>query len=281
MGTVLFAYFFSVDIISHEVRNMVRQARKISPTNYYHVMMRGNNREKIFLGSKQKQYFLALLEKILIEEPVEITAYCLMDNHVHLVVKGEIDYLTKAIKRLNIRYAMYFNKEDERIGHVFQDRYRSEVILDEPYLLQVIRYVHNNPVKAGIVNHPLDYKWSSYKEYMTVSSNIISTEQKNFIMAFFPASSHLFQEFHLELDNQEYLDTQDDIQHNRIQTAKDLIANYCMAHGIAGGQQILNDQRYLKGLIKELLNATPLSHRQIAGILGISNNIVHKVSLEE
>lgn len=88
-----------------------------------------------------------------------------MDNHVHLIVKGEISNLSRAIKRLNISYAMKFNKKADRVGHVFQDRYRSEVIVDEPYLLHVTRYVHNNPIKAGIASHPWGYRWSSYQEY--------------------------------------------------------------------------------------------------------------------
>lgn len=264
-----------------EVRDTVREARKISPTKYYHIMMRGNNREKIFIYNEQKMYCMDILKSLVEEEPIEISAYCLMDNHVHLLVKGEITDLIRSIKRLNIRYAMKFNKKTDRIGHVFQDRYRSEVISDEPYLLHVIRYIHNNPVKAGMVKHPRDYRWSSYQEFFTRSAGIINAEQKKFIMVFFRDNFARFEEFHLELDYHEYLDIQEDIQYNRHQAAQRIITNYCHAKDISDEKQVLANGENLKELVKELLIGTKLSHRQIAKILGISNNIVHKVSLLE
>ena len=87
--------------------------------------MRGNNREKIFTRKDQKSYFIELLINFKKEPPVEIAAYCVMDNHVHIVIAGEIDDLSEVMKRINIKYAMKFNKEADRIGHVFQDRYGS------------------------------------------------------------------------------------------------------------------------------------------------------------
>lgn len=110
-----------------------RQARIISPTGYYHVMMRGNNREKIFIKEDQKRYLTELLRIASLEEPIEAVAYCLMDNHMHIVVKGEIEDLSQAIKKINIKYAMKYNKDTKRIGHVFQDRYRSEAVIDDKY----------------------------------------------------------------------------------------------------------------------------------------------------
>ena len=92
-----------------------------------------------------------------------------MNNHVHFVVKADPSSLAKAIKSLNIKYAMRFNQQRERIGHVFQDRYKSEDIEDDKYLMQVIRYVHINPVKAKLVKSPEEYQWSSYNEYINGS----------------------------------------------------------------------------------------------------------------
>jgi len=103
---------------------MARQARKVSPTKYYHVMMRGNNREKIFTRKDQKSYFIELLIDFKKQPPVEIAAYCVMDNHVHIVIAGEIDDLSEVMKRINIKYAMKFNKEADRIGHVSKTKYQ-------------------------------------------------------------------------------------------------------------------------------------------------------------
>ncbi len=130
---------------------MSRQARIQSPTDYYHVMMRGNNRESIFGKDEQKRFFLESLKMQGEDQTIDIVAYCIMDNHVHIVVKANIIDLAKAIKRINIKYAMNFNQKRDRIGHVFQDRFKSEAIEDDKYLIQAIRYIHNNPVAAKMV----------------------------------------------------------------------------------------------------------------------------------
>lgn len=100
------------------------------------------------------------------EGEYEIYAYCLMDNHIHLLIKEGEDTIQRSVKRIGVSYAYYFNKKYARIGHVFQDRFRSETIEDDKYLMSVVRYIHNNPVKAGIVEKALDYPWSSYHEYL-------------------------------------------------------------------------------------------------------------------
>ena len=84
-----------------------------------------------------------------------------MENHVHFIIFEGSDDLSRIMKRINTSYAYYFNKKYQRVGHVFQDRFRSEAIEKENYLLAALRYIHNNPVKAGIVSHPSQYQWSS------------------------------------------------------------------------------------------------------------------------
>ena len=260
---------------------MARQARKVSPTKYYHVMMRGNNREKIFTHKEQKLYFIELLSNYKKPQPsVEIAAYCVMDNHVHILIAGEIDDLSEVMKRINIKYAMKFNKEADRIGHVFQDRYRSEVIVNDICLLQVVRYVHNNPVKAKIVKRPEDYPWSSYREYFGYIPKVINQKQIDFIMAFFSNKIDLLKSFHQEEDHGEYLEYREEIEQSRIETAQQIIDNYRRTKNITGKKEILKNP-YLEELIKKLLDDTKLSHRKIGSLLGISNSAVHKVSLRK
>lgn len=256
---------------------MARQARKMSPTDYYHVMMRGNNRESILAAEWQKAYFTGLLHDV---ENIEIVAYCLMDNHVHIVAKGKLTDLSDAIKKINIKYAMRFNRSADRIGHVFQDRYRSEEILDDAHLLQVIRYVHNNPVKAGMIKDPERYPWSSFREYIKGTSYIASPAQMDLVMAFFAGNSKLFRQFHLGEDRGEFLDIREDVAHNRAQAAQAIIEGFCRVKGITDSKEISERAAYLEELIAELLQETKLSHRQIAKLLAISNSAVHKASLE-
>ena len=102
------------------------------------------------------------------EEKSDIYAYCLMDNHVHLLLHEEGTDIARLMKRINVSFVYYFNKKYKRVGHLFQDRFKSENVDSEDYLLAAVRYIHNNPVKAGIVNSPEKYLWSSYYDYINI-----------------------------------------------------------------------------------------------------------------
>lgn len=258
---------------------MPRQARTQSPTDYYHVMMRGNNRENIFVTDKQKEFFLDLLKKQEEDQLIDIAAYCLMDNHVHIAVKADPINLAKAIKSTNTRYAMNFNGKRNRIGHVFQDRYKSEAITDDKYLLQVIRYIHNNPIKAKMVKSLEDYNWSSYNEYAKENS-IIKTQQREFILDYFCNNVEQFIVFHKQKDNQEYLEVKEDIVKDRIEQAQEIISAYFSKKGLVEAKQVTKNPIYLEEIIRRLLRESKLTHRQIANLLEISNNVVHNISLQ-
>ncbi|MFZ7121841.1 MAG: transposase [Eubacteriaceae bacterium] len=256
---------------------MARQARAESPTGYYHIMMRGNNAEAIFEFDEQKKFFLSLLHQE--EALIEIVAYCIMNNHVHIITKCEITDLSKAIKRLNIRYAMKYNYLNNRVAHVFQDRYKSEIITSEIYLNEVIRYVHNNPVAAQIVEKAENYPWSSYNEYLR-NIKIISRKQKEFIMKLFSNNKEVFKNFHVKKDRYEYLDTKETIENIRIKNAQELITEYCEEKGITKRKQIIKNQTNLHEIVKKLLTNTKLTHRQISKLLEISSSLVHEINLQ-
>lgn len=257
---------------------MPRKARVQSPTDYYHVMIRGNNRDKIFADKNQKAYFLDCLKEQYDEGLIDIAAYCIMDNHVHLVIKAELENLSKAIKKINIKYAIRYNNHYDRIGHVFQDRFKSEIIDNQTYLLNVIRYVHNNPVKAKIVSEFNDYKWSSYREYIK-ANRIISDNQKNFILECYN-NIYQFIKFHKEVDDNEYLDIKEDIEKYRMEKAQKIILIYLNKYELTGIDELKGNRIFLIEVINDLLYKTKLSHRQIAKLLNVSNSVVHKVNLE-
>ncbi|MHB8918464.1 MAG: transposase, partial [Desulfocucumaceae bacterium] len=110
----------------------------------------------------------------------KLEAYCLMDNHVHLLINDNGNDISKVVKSINISYAYYFNKTYKRVGHLFQDRFKSEIVGDDNYLLSVSAYIHNNPLKAGIVRIPQEYKWSSFSYYRgkeNYVSGLVDTER--------------------------------------------------------------------------------------------------------
>lgn len=144
---------------------MPREARRISQTKIYHIMIRGINQQNIFADDEDHKKFMDILDRYRKKIEYEIYAYCLMGNHAHLLIKEGKEVLSNTMKRIGTSYVCWYNWQYNRKGHLFQDSYKSEPVLDDAYFLAVLRYIHQNPLKAGLTNHIESYKWSSYTEY--------------------------------------------------------------------------------------------------------------------
>ena len=143
--------------------SMPRTARIKSATGYYHIVARGIARQVLFEEDADYLFFLKTLKKCKEEEEFTILAYCLMENHFHLLLK--IDRrLDRVMNRISTTYAKYYNTKYERVGYLFQDRYKSKPVENSAYLLSAVRYIHNNPVKAGLCSVD-QYRWSSWQYY--------------------------------------------------------------------------------------------------------------------
>lgn len=165
--------------------NMPRHARKKSFTGIYHVLIRGINREKTFLDRSDFEKFVEIMARIKKETGFVLYGYCLMINHVHLLIGEGPEDISQIMKRIGTSYAMWFNKRHDRTGHLFQDRFRSECVEDDSYLLTVIRYIHQNPVKAGLVKNAEDYIWSSCRAYCSGYDNLPVLTDIDFILGLF------------------------------------------------------------------------------------------------
>lgn len=135
----------------------------------YHVTVRGNRRNDIFRDKEDFEYYLNTIEEALlyyIHYNYKVICYCLMDNHVHLMIKTDIEVLGKLMGRISAAYTRYFNKKYNYIGHLFQDRYYSELIENDIQMLETSRYIHLNPVRAKMVKNPAEYIWSSYNMFI-------------------------------------------------------------------------------------------------------------------
>ncbi|MGN0492417.1 MAG: REP-associated tyrosine transposase [Acutalibacteraceae bacterium] len=144
---------------------MPRQARKKSKTGIYHIMLRGTNGQQIFADSEDCEKFLEIIKDCKAISEFEIFAYCLMGNHIHLLLKENKEPIELIMKRIASRFVYWYNIKYQRVGHLFQDRFKSEPVENDEYFLTVIRYIHQNPVKAGICKKPQDYYYSSYNEF--------------------------------------------------------------------------------------------------------------------
>lgn len=151
-----------------------------SSQSFYHIYNRGHNKESIFLHYKDYSRYLKRLEEFLTKHNITLLAYCLMPNHIHLLLRQNGDESpVKFVHRLHTAYSMYFNKKYERVGSVFQGRFKAKLVDSEEYLLHVSRYIHLNPLEivraqGPALNSLLAYPWSSLKEYADVSLPHIS-----------------------------------------------------------------------------------------------------------
>lgn len=150
---------------------------------YYHVYNRGHNKQTIFYDAKDYQRYLKRLQEYLVKHAVTVLAYCLMPNHLHLLLRqDDDDPIDRFIHRLHTAYTMYFNKKYEKVGAVFQGRFKAKIIDTDEYLLHVSRYIHINPIElmhdyaqGPALGSELElYPWSSYGEYIGGRSALIS-----------------------------------------------------------------------------------------------------------
>ncbi len=145
---------------------MARRPRLFAPGLLYHVIVRGNQRRKTFLNDTDYQAYLERLGRYRRKYGHTIHAYCLMPNHVHLLVESGTEPLAKFMQGLQQSYSQYFNLHHRKSGHVFQGRYKAIVCNKDEYLLQLIRYIHLNPVRAGMVKEPEKYLYSGHRAYL-------------------------------------------------------------------------------------------------------------------
>ena len=144
---------------------MPRKPRIISSTGIYHIILRSVNQHIIFEETSDYRKFLFILSDCKEKYDIEIYAYCLMDNHIHLLVSSPPDKLAGFFQSLGSRFIRWYNDKYMRSGHLFQERYHSTVIECGAHFLSALVYIHNNPVKANICRFASDYRWSSFNAY--------------------------------------------------------------------------------------------------------------------
>ncbi len=170
---------------------MPRKKRIWYPGASYHIMSRGNRKQNIFHDDEDRYIYLTKLLQAKERFDFSVYSYCLMTNHVHIQLQTNETEISTIMHYINMAYTVYFNRKYELVGHLFQGRYRSELIENAMYNLEVSRYIHLNPVKAEMVTLPIEYPWSSYRNYLEgEDGELIST---NTILQFFQHNPSLYQ----------------------------------------------------------------------------------------
>jgi len=227
-------------------------------------MLRGINRQQIFEDEEDRDRFLETLENYKELCGYTIYAYCLMGNHIHILLKEGKEDLTLIFKRIAGSYVYWYNWKYHRCGHLFQDRFKSEPVEDDSYFLTVLRYIHQNPVKAGICKNPEEYLYSSMRAYLSFSV-LVDT---SFALSIIPKDQ--FIAYHNEENEDKCLELE---EHFRLtdNEAKKLIAKITKCKSVAEFQLLDIAQRnaYIHKLHKH-----GLSIRQISRLTGISKKII-------
>ena len=260
---------------------MATYPRLSSAGNCYHVFCRGAGRMILFEDDADNLYFLDCLDKYK-PATIDILAWCLMGNHVHLLFRGDLDDISRYLQAVESQYARYYNLRTGHVGHVFQGRFGSQPISGDEQLRTVVRYIHENPVKAGL-SVTCRYRWSSYDEYLGVPY-IINPE---LVMAVFGCVDAL-QAFHgaLTLSSQnenEKMGFLDDECGNALPSSgcpcSDEAALTLADEQLGAGwnHRIPECSKGERDSMIRVLRGAGLSVRQIERLTGIGRNIIQRV----
>lgn len=254
---------------------MARVPRTKSSTGYYHVVLRGNNRSTIFFDKQDRLIFLEYLSKQKDKSLIIINAYCLMGNHVHILLQDTGNNLSTAMHSLCTSYALYVNKKYQRSGHLFDNRYRSETIDDEKYLFAVLRYIHQNPVKAGLSKNVESYLWSSDMYYRNAdNTKFVNTNILNFIDKDKTVAVKNYKQLMNIIENQDFLDIPDEpLTDSEI---KNVITEELNKAGISDLKDGRNREK-IAILVSSLHKNRGISIRNIASYLGVSKGFVQNL----
>jgi len=237
-------------------------------------MLRGINRQDLFEDDEDRLKFIETLAFYKEKSGYKVYAYCLMSNHIHMLLKEENEPISLIIKRISSSYVYYYNWKYSRCGHLFQERFKSEAVENDSYFLTVLRYIHQNPIKANMVKGIEEYKWSSYKEYI-YGSRIADTD---FALVIFAEDKTIAVEDFISFNRAENKDKcleyevkkrMDDMDAR--ETIKK-IAKIKNIHELQGMEKETRDK-----IIINIKETDGLSIRQIARITGLSFNLVQKL----
>ncbi|MED4014668.1 transposase [Sutcliffiella cohnii] len=250
---------------------MPREKRKKSKTGIYHVMLRGINQQTIFEDKEDKKRFLETLAKFKEVGQYVVYGYCLMDNHIHLLIKETEEPLSLSIQRIISSYVHWYNSKYSRCGHLFQERFKSEVVEDSKYFLVVLRYIHQNPLKAGLAKTILDCKWTSLKEYL-YRPKLVEIELALTRFSLDPKEArNMFLTFMSQDNEDECLD-----YYNK--PTDEEVREYMRELGIVNSSSFQRMQRANRNeILRQLKKIEGVSLGQLSRITGISKSLIHRV----
>lgn len=246
---------------------MARQARTKSESGIYHIMMRGVNKQQVFFDKQDYKKFIQILIDCKRISKFELYAYCLMPNHIHLLIKENDEDISKIMKRIGCRFVYWYNAKYQRVGHLFQDRFRSEPIETDDYFLCALRYIHQNPVKGKLVENCAEYPYSSYQWYY--ENGILVDKEKALSMI----SIKQFGEYHEKTEEKSFIELTESKKILTDENAEEIYDALMNAENIHDISILNKDDK--KAIIKKL-KENGLSIRQVTTLTGLTKRQVEK-----
>lgn len=272
---------------------VARKPRIEFPGALYHVIVRGNNREDIFADDIEKNKYLDVISRYKERYLFRLFAFCIMDNHGHLLIEVDKVPLSKIMQGIQQVYTSFYNRKHKRVGHVFQQRYKALLCDKDSYLLSLIRYIHRNPFEGGITND-LNYKWSSHSNYIGTNKNnlvdidfplsLFSTDLKQAIQRYCKFISKTDEEFllsdvELSAISSSEANIKEDASRSGVSLEK-LLEHLSVANGLTRNEVLNSRARNIVEVRRLFIciaarNCT-VSQKEIAKFLGVSEAAVAK-----
>jgi REP element-mobilizing transposase RayT len=249
---------------------MPRKPRRISPSGYYHVILRGINKLSVFDSYREKSYFLKVLKRMGKEREYWVFAYCLMNNHVHLLLRTGAMPLAESMKRICVSFVYYYNKLHNRSGSLFGNRYNSVVIENDLQLMLCAKYIHNNPVKAGIVRFPEEHPWSSFRYYMDPDLECPIPLNTRTLLNLYDLDTQKAVTNMREFTNQEI------VENLGPTTLKDYVEEIIFQEHVLPEELNTLSRQRRDSIIRKIIEQTGAKAKDLSEILGLSTTIIYK-----
>ncbi|WP_188456624.1 transposase [Virgibacillus oceani] len=252
---------------------MPRKLRKKSYNGIYHVMLRGINKQIIFEDDEDRFRLLETVKRIKDNNGMEVFSYCLMDNHIHLLMKETEETVSKAVQRISSSYVYWYNNKYERSGHLFQGRFRSENVENFTYFLTVMRYIHQNPVKAGLAANVFECKWTSIFEYVG-SNHLVDVDLGLSLFSSDRSKAIELYSAYMQITNED--ECLDDFDGIRMPDSE--VRNYLVELGVSNSSILQQMEKKTRdSIILELKKLKGVSIRQLSRVTGISKSAIDRV----
>lgn len=255
---------------------MPRNARKDISSKFIHLMIQGINKEYIFNDDFEIKTYLKYLNENIKETDLKIVSYCIMNNHAHfLIYVTDIYKISKLMSKVNTKYAMFYNQKNNRCGVLFRNRYKAEEIINWSHLFCCIKYIHNNPVKAGMCENAGDYKYSSYNEYKNKQGILLDW---NFIQKFIKKADISLPDIldGYENDNHLYFLEYDDIDEQELLKSK-ILEEFMKENNIENIDDIKDNIKYLKKIIRIMCVDYRFNKSEIANLLKLNRTKIYRI----